>query len=415
MVNAAPGGVNSQIAEWLGQELPEVGREIGAPVAFLPAGLNDQDYKARVALDIKGGRGADVIAIDQFWVPEFAAAGFIMPIDRYLADWPTRAQFFAPIQRMGSFGGHDYMVVWDADVRMVFYNRALFRQAGIELPWQPRSWDDLLAAGRKLKAACPGVTPLQIDAGTAMDEAATMQGFFMVLLGAGGRLYDPDRDCWIASGQALERTADFYRRIYQTEHLADPDLQISPKAREKSFDLFHREKIAVYVESTWFYSSVLGPNNKSWGIPDRDTRIGWARMPGGGQPGDPEFVSVSGGNGLIINPHGKDPDRAWRLVAALNQLDRQQRLFALKPFTPTRQDLAALPEVQAQTFTAAAAAEVMPYTSFRPALREYPEISFHVQFLTERLATGQLDVPAALAEYRKAVANVVGDDRVCKP
>ena len=51
MVNAVAGGVNSQVAEWLDQELPAMENELGVPVKFLPAGLNEQDFKARVALD----------------------------------------------------------------------------------------------------------------------------------------------------------------------------------------------------------------------------------------------------------------------------------------------------------------------------------------------------------------------------
>jgi multiple sugar transport system substrate-binding protein len=414
MANAAPGGVNSQMADWLLLELPEVSREIGAPVQFLPAGINDGDFKARIALDIKAGQGADVINLDQFWIPEFADAGFIMPLDRFLAGWTVKDEFYPPIREMGSFRGHVYQVMWNADIRMIFYHRELLAAAGVTLPWRPRSWEEIVAAAKKIKAARPGVIPLQLDAGTAMDEATTMQGFFMVFLGAGGRLYDPERDCWEVSSPALRRALEFYRRIYQEEKIADPELQIAPKAREKSFDLFSQGKIAIYVESTWFYTSVLNPSNASWGIPDRDQKIGWAPMPGGGRPGDPPFVSISGGDGLIVNPRSKHPELAWRLVAALNELPRQERLFLKKPFTPTRRDLAALPSVQDHLFISRAAAEIMPYTSFRPALPAYPEVSFYVQYLTERVATGQLGVEDALREFAASVENVVGADRTCR-
>jgi multiple sugar transport system substrate-binding protein len=413
MVNAVAGGVNSQVAEWLHEELPAIETELGVPVRFLPAGLNDQDFKARVALDIKGGRGADVIAIDQFWVPEFAQADFIMPLDARFFAWPRRVEFFKPLQDMGSFQGHVYLVAWNADVRMIFYNRDIFRRAGVPLPWRPRSWEDIIAAGRMIKKKCPEVTPVQLNAGTVMDEATTMQGFYMVLRGAKGRLYDTDRECWLVDSEPLRRTMEFYRRVYREEKLADADLQIAAKAREKSFDLFSSGKIAVYIESTWFYSSVLDPKNASWGMADRDRRIGWAKMPGRGRPGDPVFVSISGGDGLIVNPNSKDPDLAWKLITALNELDRQKRLFLKKPFTPTRADLAGLPEVREREFISEAAREIMPYTSFRPAMPEYPEISFHVQYLTERVATGQLEVEEAVSEFGRAVENVVGREKVC--
>jgi len=413
MANAVRGGVNSQVAEWLLEELPSIEEELGVDVKFLSAGLADKDYKARIALDIKSGRGADVIALDQFWVPEFAGAKFILPLDGYVRSWPAWEEYFEPIREMGSFNGRAYQVVWNADVRMIFYNRGIFKRAGIETPWQPESWEDLVRAGRAIKECCPGVIPFQVNAGTAMGEATTMQGFFMILLGTGGRLYDYERGCWVADGPGLRSALEFYRLLYIKEGLCDPDLQISAKAREKTFTLFSQGRIAAYIESTWFYSSVLSPSNKSWGMAARDEKIGWAKMPGRGKPGDPPYVSISGGDGLVINPAAKDPDLAWRLVAQLNELARQERLFMKKPFTPVRKDLASLPSVEEQELIAKTAAEIMPYTSFRPALPVYPEISFHVQYLTERVVTGRLGVDEAIKEFGRAVENLVGQDLVC--
>lgn len=413
MANAVSGGMNSQVAEWLQEEIPGIEDELGVDVEFLPAGLNDQDYKARIALDIKAGRGADVIAIDQFWVPEFAGAGFIIELDRFYKNWETREKFFGPVREMGVYRGKVYLVPWNADVRMLFYHREILEKSGVEMPWEPASWEDLIEAGNKIKARFPEVAPIQINAGTVMGEATTMQGFYMVLRGADGRLFDRERQCWITDSGPIRRTAEFYRKVYVDDKLADPELQISPKAREKSFGNFSRGEIAIFAESTWFYTSVLNPSNDSWGIEDRDSNIGWTRMPGGGRAGDPDYVSVSGGDGLVINPSTKDPEMAWRLIEELMELDRQKRLFLKKPFTPTRSDLAELPEVREHEFISLAAAKVMPYTSFRPALPNYPDVSFHVQYLTERIVTGQLSVEDALAEFDEAVRNAVGDENVC--
>jgi multiple sugar transport system substrate-binding protein len=414
MANAQEKGVNAQIASWLNEEIPSLEKQLGAHIQFLGAGLQDQDYKARAALDIKSGRAADVIVLDQFWVPEFARAGFILPLDNFLDKWPAKSQIHPSILEMGKFKGQTYLLVWNADLRMIFYNQDLFRQAGIPLPWDPRSWDDIIEAGRQIKASCPGVTPLQIDAGTPMDEAATMQGFFMVFLGSGGKLYDEKQDAWVVDSPAMRRTMQFFHRVFRVEQIADPGLQVAPKGRERSFELMSREKIAIYIESSWFYNSVLDPQNPAWGMKDRDAKIAWAPMPGGGLPGDPPFVSISGGDGLIINPHTPNRELAFQLLAALNDLDRQKRLFLKKPFTPTRRDLAQLPEVAAHDFISQTSKAIMPYTSFRPALPEYPEISFHLQFLLERIVTGQLEIDPALAEFADSIQSIVGPKRIIK-
>ncbi|OGP56905.1 MAG: hypothetical protein A2V67_00015 [Deltaproteobacteria bacterium RBG_13_61_14] len=407
MGNAVKGGINSQVAEWYEEVLPEVERELGFPVRYQSAGIPDQDFKARAALDIKSGKGPDILDLDQFWIPEFAEAGFLLPLDSYYQAWPDRDQYYQGVQKMGQYAGHTYTVVWNADLRLLFFHQPILLAAGIPLPWQPRSWGDIIAAAKKIKASQPGVTPLQVDAGVEMGEATTMQGFYMVLLGAGGRLYDPEGRQWIASSPALRQAAEFYRRIYQKDKLADAELQVSAKARDKSFERFQKGRIAIYLESTWFYNSVIEPTG-TWGIPDRDQRIGWAYMPRetAGETGAMNWVSISGGDGLVINPNCSQPERAWKVIAALNTLDRQARLFAKKPFTPTRRDLAALPQVRKNRFIAETAEALMPVTTSRPGLPEYQEISFQVQLLTERIATGQMSVDQALEAYAHEVKQV---------
>ena len=409
MGNAVRGGLNSQMAEWYEEVLPEVGRELGFPVRYVSAGVPDQDFKARAALDIKSGKGPDIINLDQFWIPEFAEAGFLLPLDPYWNAWPDRSQYYAGVQAMGQYRGRTYTVVWNADLRLIYYHRAILEAAGIALPWQPKNWEEIFAACRKIKAKMPEVTPLQLDAGVEMGEATTMQGFYMVLLGAGGKLYDFNDRKWIVAGPALDQAVNFYERLYRLEKLADADLQLSAKARDKSFERFQRGRIAIYVEGTWFYTSVLDPAGP-WGIADRDERIGWAWMPGSGGPGMPEKVSISGGDGLVINPNTKQPDRAWQVIAALNTVERQARLFAKRASTPTRRDLAALPEVQKNRFIAETAEALLPITLSRPGLPEYNEVSFQVQLLTERVVSGEKTGAEALAEFAAAVKQVVGEE-----
>jgi len=89
MANAVKGGKNTQDAEWIEKMIPEFEKDMKAEgqdvrVEFVASGINDEDYKARLALDIKGGGGPDVIAFDHFWVPEFAEANFLLPPTRIL-------------------------------------------------------------------------------------------------------------------------------------------------------------------------------------------------------------------------------------------------------------------------------------------------------------------------------------------
>ena len=413
IANAIKGGKNTQVVEWFERFLPDIAKELGVQVELIQTGIKDEDFKARIVLDIKGGGGADILWIDSFWVPEFVEAGYLRPIDDILESVPCWKYYYDSMKAMGSYKGKTYLVPASTDVRMIYYNKELFKKAGIPVPWQPKNWEDIIKTARIIKEKLPGVIPLQINAGTEMGEATTMQGFFMVLLGAGGNLYDWESGKWIVNSSALKDTLNFYKQIYVDEKLGDAELQVSPGAREKTFELFRQEKIAMYVEGTWMYTSVLNPNNASWGFPDRDVRIGWAAMPGRGKPGDPEFVSISGGTGFAVNPNTKNPKLVAEVLKRILYIEPQLTYFELKPFVSPRSDLAdSCWTVNKDKFIAETSRALVKYTTFRPAFPVYPEISFQAQLLTERIVTKQMTVEQALKEFATEVTRIVGKENV---
>jgi hypothetical protein len=85
------------------------------------------------------------------------------------------AQIPETVQQITTFDGKRYGVPAGTDGRVLFFNKTLFARAGPPTSWQPTSWDEIVAAGQKLKAA--GVpAPIQINAGTAMGEATLAGG-----------------------------------------------------------------------------------------------------------------------------------------------------------------------------------------------------------------------------------------------
>ncbi|MGJ8453969.1 extracellular solute-binding protein [Pseudothermotoga sp. U03pept] len=413
IANAIKGGKNTQVVDWFEKFIPSIEKELNIQVELIQTGIKDEDFKARIVLDIKGGGGADILWIDGFWVPEFVEAGYLRPIDDILESIPAWKYYYDSMKAMGSYKGKTYLVPASTDVRMIYYNKELFKKAGIPIPWQPKSWEDIIKTARIIKEKLPGVTPLQINAGTEMGEATTMQGFFMVLLGAGGNLYDWESGKWITNSSALRDTLAFYKQIYVDEKLGDAQLQVSPGAREKSFELFRQEKIAMYVEGTWMFTSVLNPNNASWGFPDRDERIGWAAMPGRGKPGDPEFVSISGGTGFAVNPNTKNPKLVAEVLKRILYIEPQLTYFELKPFVSPRSDLAdSCWTINRDKFIAETSRALVKYTTFRPAFPVYPEISFQAQLLTERVVTKQMTIDQALKEFAAEVTRIVGKENV---
>lgn len=416
--NSIKGGRGSQSAEWVEDVvIPQFEKDmkdkgIDVEVKNLPSGVSPADWKMQFVLDVKGGIGPDVAWIDLFWVPEFAEAKLILPLNKYVEAWSIWDEYYAPAKKAGSHKDDVYAIMYGSDVRMIYYNRELFKKAGIAIPWQPYSWNGLLTTARIIKEKLPGVIPLQINAGTDMGEATTMQGLYMVLLGAGGRLYDWDTDKWIIDSPMLRDTVDFYKKVYIDEKLGDAEMQVTAQSRNKTFEAFQQDKIAMLVEGTWFYSSVIAPSG-SVPIPDRDERIGWAAMPGKGILGTPAFVSISGGTGFVINPNTKNADLAFELLKTALRPDVLVELFNKKPFSPIYKEFVELPAVKENAFIADTSKALMPYTTIRPAKSEYPEISYQAQLLTEQIVMG-VSIEKALENYAQGVISIVGAENVEK-
>jgi multiple sugar transport system substrate-binding protein len=115
------------------------------------------DMVEKVSLDLAAGTATDIFMVDSFMIPSYAEAGYLYPLDGYLAAWPDWDQYFPGMQEIVAFGGQHYGVMIDTDVRMLWYWKPVFAEAGISIPWEPRDWTDVLATAIIIKERCPEV------------------------------------------------------------------------------------------------------------------------------------------------------------------------------------------------------------------------------------------------------------------
>ena len=413
--NAISGGKNSATADWTKQwviphfEAAQKAKGRIVHVLFQPSGVDDEQYKTKIALDLKSGRGADVIDLDGIWVGEFAQAGYIKPLDQVagaaVEQWEGWSQIPRSVQGLGVFDGKKYGLPQGTDGRVLFYNKTLFAKAGLPADWQPKSWQEIIDAGTALKRL-KGVTPIQINAGTAMGEATTMQGALPLLVGAGSEIYSGGK--WTGASQALKDLLGFYHRIYSTG-LGDPRLQQEAQGRDKSFKEFAENKIGILAEGDYFWRSVVEPRAGVAPMADRDQVVGYAMIPaerpGAGIRGQ-DFVSMSGGAVRVLNPHSADPKLAWELLAFMHSAEATKASLAGEAKITSRQDVNA--EVLGDSpMLKYVADKVLPITAYRPPLAVYPEVSVALQQATADVVAGK-SVEEAAAAYQRKLEGLVG-------
>src|SRR5690606_15771885 len=239
-------GVNSATAQWLEEKvIPAF--EAANPdinVTLNQFGGEDAQLTQQLALDFSTGAGPDISAFDGFLIPAFAEGGQLKSLDDLIGDdyanWEGWDHISPGIRSIMSYDGETYGIGLGTDVRMIFVRKDLLEQAGLPADWQPASWADVLDAARKLKQA--GVeAPLQLNAGVAMGEATTMQGYWMALLGTGEGVTD-ESGKYIVESQGILDVLNLYKTIYVDEGLGDQRAQLLADGRNRSFANFRDGK-----------------------------------------------------------------------------------------------------------------------------------------------------------------------------
>jgi ABC-type glycerol-3-phosphate transport system substrate-binding protein len=125
----------------------------GIQVEFL--GVPHANMHQQFLSDALSGAGAyDVLATDQPWVPEFAAKGFLLPLDDRLAPG-DRDDFVPGTLDTVSYNGALYGLPFMVHNLVLYYRTDLFEAAGISAP--PTTWDEYREYARRLTDPAAGV------------------------------------------------------------------------------------------------------------------------------------------------------------------------------------------------------------------------------------------------------------------
>ncbi|GAA2318134.1 extracellular solute-binding protein [Nonomuraea roseoviolacea subsp. roseoviolacea] len=415
--NAIAGGKNARAAEFIADwvipkfEAAQKAKGKDVKVKFVPSGVDDEQYKTKLSLDLKSGKGADVIDIDGIWAGEFAEAGYIKPLSELVGpeadSWDGWAQIPEAVQGLATYNGKKYALPIGTDGRVLYFSKPIFQKAGLPADWQPKSWQEVLDTAAKLKAAGVPV-PIQINAGTAMGEATTMQGVLPLLAGAGAEIQKDGK--WAGASQPVKDVLGLYQKIYGGSGLGDPRLQQEAKGRDKSFQQFASGKIGILLEGDYFWRGVVNPKDGVAKMADRDQSVGYAMIPaiepGKGIRGQ-DFVSMSGGALRTVNPNSKHPKEAFELLAftlspeALKEETKNGNV-RITPRTDVNKEILA-----GEPLLTFISEKVLPLTAYRPPVAVYPQVSVALQEATAAVVGGKTPDEAATA-YQQKLEGLVG-------
>ncbi|MGV9273004.1 extracellular solute-binding protein [Streptomyces griseosporeus] len=383
----------------------------GKKVDLVPIKAPDSEYYTKLQQMLRSPKTApDLVYEDTFLINSDITSGYLKPLDAYLAKWPDWGRFIdtAKTAARGQ-DGRTYGVPDGTDTRGLWYDKGIFAKAGIPTPWQPKSWDDVLDAARAIKQKVPGVTPLNVYTGKPAGEAATMQGFEMLLYGTdtaahGDPLYDEKTKKWIAGSDAFKDALAFVETVYKDKLGPDVSTALDPNIQTiVRGDLLPKGKLGIDLDGSWLPQDWLPGSGHEW--PEWPDRLGLAAMPTqhGQAPGK---VSMSGGWTWAIPAKAGNPGLAFEFIKTMQSKANAKKWYVANSGIAVREDVATDPSyVTAQPGTKFFT-DLVSVTHYRPAYPAYPKVSTAIQEAMEAVTTGDLSVDKAAAEYDSTLKDV---------
>ncbi|MGW1891059.1 extracellular solute-binding protein [Streptomyces sp. NPDC002004] len=388
----------------------------GKKVELLPIQAPDNDYATKVQQMMRSPRTApDLVYEDTFRINSDIKAGYLRPLDDYLAGWKDWSRFVPTAKEAAKAeDGKTYGVPDGTDTRGLWFNKKIFRKAGLPQDWRPKNWDEILDAARTVGKKVPGVVPLNVYTGKGPGEAAVMQGFEMLVYGTGDDpLYDPAAKKWVTGSRGFRDALAFVGTVYREKLGPDVSDALDPNVGTSvATDWLPNGKLAISLDGSWMGQNWINKGPRAW--PAWRTDLGQAPMPtqSGQAPGR---VSMSGGWTWAIPQKAGNPALAFDFVRTMQTKDNAVRWDVVDAQIAVRGDVAADPRYRHSMPGIEFFTGLVKYTHYRPALPVYPQVSTAIGEAMESVTTGDASAKAAAATYDAALKDIAEGAVVTKP
>ena len=294
--------------------------------------LENEAFKTKLATTIQSGTVPDLF---QSWgggtMAAQADAGMLKDITSDVASWKDAVNPAA----MGvySYKGKQYGVPWDMGMIGFWYNKALFKQAGIAAP--PTTWDEYLTDVQTLRSK--GIVPLAI-AGKDKWPSMHLWTYLVLRTGGGDTLAQ-----MISSGNwNTEACTAAGKEVLKLNALNPYQPGYKGATYDNEAAAVGNGKAAMELMGQWAPAVQAADSTSKKGL---GADLGWFAFPAitGGKGAATD--GVGGGNGIVVGKNA--PPEAVDFLKFISQVDNAKKIdaFGLSPVVGT-QDAITDPNLQ---------------------------------------------------------------------
>lgn len=308
-----------------GAELLAQYQEENPGIEFQIQGVPFPDLDTTQLAAMEAQQGPDIMIVNSVTVGSFIDRGYLMPMNDLIeANGLDTSIFFPSMLSSAVYGDQIFGLPLDTGTRLLYYNKAMFEEAGIE---PPTTWDEVLPIAEQFTDPDAGVYGFVATSGERW--VWLYEGIGMYALANGYRFVNDDAtECVLNQGdnpQAIQYWVDMYN-----DGVVSQDVLLTGTGAERE-QMFGNNLAAMYLGGFWSAASLEADYGMTY--PDD---YGIVVLEGSDGVG-----STTGGWIVSISRDSDNPQEAMDFLAwILNDPERLSRFSGLMPATVGASEIA---------------------------------------------------------------------------
>ena len=262
-------------------------------------GSSLKDFEIKLRLRFSSRQAPDLFHVNANVAAELADLGLLAPAPPRIERFVERNSLNALVREGGRFDGETYGLVSDGVWTALYYNKDMFREAGLDPERPPRTWDELIDVADRLTVRDADGDPVR--AGLSLRKsgfkAGTAEKWITFLYAAGGQPFGDDGTHATFDSEAGRAALDLYRTVLFERRIDSVELEGDQQG-------FGQERVAMFIREPhvmqWLRDTYPDLDFGVAPIPRRDTS-----------------VSAAGTYLFAVSADSPHPEAAWRFAEFL--------------------------------------------------------------------------------------------------
>lgn len=316
--------------------------------------------------DIVAHHAPDLSIIGTRWMPTFLATDRLEALDSHISS-KFKKSFLTPFLKPETLHGKLYGLPIAASTRAMYYNKTLFKKAGIEHP--PQTWKQVAADAKKISALGENVYGFGLQG----DGVETGVYFYYALWALGGDIIQDDGTSGLDT-KAAYKAAKLYKHMLDNG-LTQPG--VTADTRSDIQKLFKQGKVGMIFTQYFLVQQI---KNQA-----PELKYGIAKMPAGPKGHRGTYAVV---DSIVMFKRSQHKKLATQFLETLFSKKWRANFFAIEGFLPVTKRVAEMVESGDKNPRLETFIELVPNAHFAPNIAGWSQVARITKGALQKIYSG---------------------------